>query len=225
MQWLLTSYSSPHPSLSGHKLIVLPHMGYVMCNRQVWSYLDPREFNHTTLSKLTSLNHTLYEEVVNKKREVLLVNASFGTPGRSSERRRIGIRRLYCEIDSLWYIETKDYDSESGRYYWNPCQKTGTFNFQIEKCTEMIELCVRRIQKLFRHRQWLRSYPMQVRCIRHIKTFRICASYLPCDVIDHIEKQLLWPGLFQRKKDRPMITVETELFKHFTFCDINLPSS
>jgi hypothetical protein len=215
MQWLLTSYSSPHPSLSGHPLVVLPHMGYVMCNGQVWSHLDHREFDQTTLSKLTSLNHTLYEEVVNKKREVFLVNAPFGTPGRLSERRRIGIHRLYCDIDSLWYIETKDYDSESGRYYWNPCQKSGTFNFQIEKCTEMIALCVQRIQKLFRHRQWLRSYPTQVRYIRHIKTFRNYASHLPCDVIDNIERQLLRPDLFQRKKDRPMITVETELLKDF----------
>jgi hypothetical protein len=203
-------------------LVVLPHMGYVMCNGQVWSYLDAREFDRSTLAKLTSLNHTLYEEVVNKKREVFLVNASFGTPGTLSERRLIGIRRLYCEIDSLWYIETKDYDSRSGRYYCDPCQKSGTYNFQIEKCTDVIELCVRRIQKLFRHRQWLRSYPMQVTYIRHIKAFRIYASYLPCDVIDHIEKQLLLPGLFQRKKDRPMITVKTELFKHLAFGDINL---
>ena len=209
MQWLLTSYSSAHPSLSGHNLVVLPHMGYVMCNGQVWSYLDAREFDRTTLAKLTSLNHTLYEEVVNKKREVLLVNASFGTPGTLSERRRIGIRPLYCEIDSLWYIETKDYDSGSGRYY---CNRFGTFNFQIEKCTDVIELCVRRIQKLFRHRQWLRSFGY----IRNINTFRMYASYLPCDVIDHIEKQLLLPGLFQRAlcADRPMITVKTERFKH-----------
>jgi hypothetical protein len=149
MQWLLTSYSSPHPSLSGHRLVVLQHMGYVMCNRQIWSYMDPREFDRNTLSKLRSLNHTLYEEVVNKKRELLLVHASSGTPGRLLERRRIGILQLYCEIDSLWYIETKDYDFESGRYYWDPRQKSGTFNFQIEKCTEMIEVCIRRIQKLF----------------------------------------------------------------------------
>jgi hypothetical protein len=200
-------------------------MGCVMCNRQVWSYMDPREFDRNTLSKLRSLNHTLYEEVVNKKRELLLVHASFGTPGRLLERRRIGIRRLYCEIDSLWYIETKDYDFESGRYYWNPRQKSDTFNFQIEKCTDMIEVCIRRIQKLFRHRQWLRSHSTQVKYIRFIKTFRIYAPYMPCDVIDCIEKHILRPDSLQRKKDRPMICVETELFKQLTFSDINLPSN
>jgi hypothetical protein len=216
MQWLLTSYRSPHPSLSGHDVVILPHMGYIMCNGQVWSHLDLRAFDRSTLCKLTSLNHTLHEEVVHKKREILLVNAPFGTPGRMSEQRRIGIRRVYCEIDSLWYIETKDYDMHTDRYYWNPHQPTSTFNFQIEKCTELIQTCVRRIQRALRHRRWLRSYPNQIQCITRIKAFRICASYLPCDVIDRIEAHLLRPegSSFQRKEHRPMCRIETELFKH-----------
>ena len=182
MQWLLTSYRSPHPSLSGHCLVILPYMGYVMCNEQVWSHFDLREFDLVSLSKSTSLNHTLYEEVMNKQREVLLVNSSFGTVGKVLERRRIGIRQLYCNIDSLWYIETKDYDSSTSQYYWNPQHKSGTFNFQIEKCTEVVESCIRTIQKFFRHRRWLRSYPMSLlkpsfsstsRSVTVIKTLQI----------------------------------------------------
>lgn len=207
--------------------MILPYMGYVMCNEQVWSHFDLREFDLVTLSKSTSLNHTLYEEVMNKQREVLLVNSSFGTVGKVLERRRIGIRQLYCNIDSLWYIETKDYDSSTGQYYWNPQHKSGTFNFQIENCTEVVESCIRTIQKFFRHRRWLRSYPMRVRDMMHIKTFRISASsYLPRDVIDCIEKRFLrLDSLPQRKKYRPMVTIETKLFKHFALSDGNQDAS
>lgn len=108
MQWLLTSYSSPHPSLSGHRLVVLPHMGYVMCNGQVWSYMDPREFDRNTLSKLRSLNHTLYEEVVNKKRELLLQRRNARSRGCRRE-----TRLKFASI--LWFslsISNIDYETK-----------------------------------------------------------------------------------------------------------------
>ena len=216
MDWLPTRYRSRHPSWAGSDLVILPHMGYLVCNDKTWSRLSLVDFDPDSLHKAYSLNARINKGVIDKNHEIFMRC----TPIAWTQSHLIGLRNIHCEIDSVCELGTGDYSVHEDRIL------SGTYGFRglIVDCTALLQSKTRIIQKLFRHRRWCHSIPIYSQNIRKIKAFQEAVSCLPDDVMETIIELFVKSlddrsDVINRNKHPSMLVIETELFKQRVFDD------
>ena len=194
INWKPTRYRSRHQSWAGHDLVVLPHMGYLICNGKVWSCWCWSGEIH----KMHSLNEMIYHQVIHDQREIYMHQC----PALGKHRRTIGLRGLSCEIDTTS-------DIQAGYYDVHEVTMHHAWSRQLTDCSAYIHSKTRIIQNLFRRRR----IPFYLQNIRKIKTFQDVASYLTMDVIKHITESFVKSLDTSNVQHPQMLTIETELFK------------
>ena len=222
MNWLPTRYRSLHPCWAGRDLVVLPHMGYLVCNDRIWSRLFILDFDPDSFHKAYSLNSRINKEVINKKREIFMKCAPINEPCTHL----IGLRNIFCEVNSVCAIQTGDYDVHDNR----ELPDTYGFGGLIIDCTALFQTKIRIIQRLFRCKRWRQFIPIYLQNIKKIKTFQEAVSCLPVDVMENIielfvTSSLKGSNVINGYKHQPMLTIETELFKQLAFIDNYFPST
>jgi len=208
IHWQATQYKSAHPCWNGLHFTVLPHMGYLLWNDMVWSWLSVEDYDVEAGNKTHSLNKRINTELIEKKREISM---RF-TPFHPRQTRKIGLLGLTCEIDKLCYIQTVNYDVNS---ITSP--QTVGFGRQITDCTLLIHSKILVIQRLFRYQRWTRAISLKPSNVEKIKTLQHTLCHLPCDVVDMIIETFLASlgksNVIKRDENPPMLTIKTELFK------------
>ena len=217
INWKPTRYRSRHPCWAGHDLVVLPHMGYLICNDTIWTRVSPFDFEESAdgvISKIHSLSETINKEVIDKKREIRVRR----TPAFRIYKRTIGLWKLECEIDTVCDIETGIYDAQEDIMH------TPFTSRAITDCSIFILSKIRIIQNLFKRR----GISLYLHNIRKLKMFQDVASKLPTEVIKYITelfvKNLNISNTINQNQHPPMLTIETELFKQLAFTDSHFPS-
>jgi hypothetical protein len=204
--WKPTRYRSRHPCWGGSDLVVLPHMGYMICNGVVWTRCHPYDWQDRVDGEIHSI-HSLREmikyQVIHEGHEIFVCRR----PAFALNRRRIiGLRGLFCEIEGACNIRSGFYDVHEDTMHTR-------WSTAITDCSAFIQSKTRIIQRLFRRRRT----PVHMWNIRKIKTFQDSVSCLPIDVIKHITESFVKSldsshGL-DRNQYSEMLTIETELFK------------
>jgi hypothetical protein len=159
------------------------------------------EITPNGVRKIHSLNETINEDIIQKKREIFICQRFIPV----QNWRTIGLRGLSCEINSTWDIQTGYYDIHGDRML--ACG----WSRQITDCSAFVKSKIRIIQAVFRRHR----IPIHLKNIRKIKMFQDVASYLPVDVIKHITESFV-KSLYTSKnvpQCPPMFTIETELFQ------------
>jgi hypothetical protein len=178
------------------------------------SPFDFEESGDGVISKIHSLNETINEEVIDKKREIRVRR----TPAFRIYKRTIGLWKLECEIDTVCDIETGIYDAQEDIMH------TPFTSRAITDCSIFILSKIRIIQNLFKRR----GISLYLHNIRKLKMFQDVASKLPTEVIKYITelfvKNLNISNTINRNQHPPMLTIETELFKQLAFTDSHFPS-
>jgi hypothetical protein len=192
-------------------------MGYLICNDTIWtrvSHFDFEESGDGVIRKIHSLNETINEEVIDKKRELCVRR----TPANRIYKRTIGLWKVECEIDTLCDIQTGIYDAQEDIMH------TPFTSRQITDCSMFVLSNIRIIQNLFKRR----GISLYLHNIRKLKMFQDVASKLPTEVIKYITelfvKNLNISNMINRNQQPPMLTIETELFKQLAFTDSHFPS-
>lgn len=196
-------------------------MGYLIWNGMVWSRLCIHDFDHDLIRKVHSLNERINHELIENKREIFMQC----TPIDTKCTRTIGLRKVVCEIDKLYQLQTGDYSVYENR----ELPHTYGFGGQITECTLLIHSKTRTIQKLFRHQRWRRSIPVRIQNLSKMRTFQDVMSYIPADVTEFIVGSFLASlensHVIHGNQRPPVITIETELFKQLGFLDSDFPSA
>ena len=203
INWKPTRYRSRHPSWAGHDLVVLPHMGYLICNGMVWSRWSWSDFAPSEtgeIRKMHTLNEMINPQVIHEKHEIYM----YQCPALGKHRRTVGLRGLSCEIDTIS-------DIQSGYYNVHEDIMHHAWSRQLTDCSTYIQSKTRIIQNYFKRR----NRSLYLHNIRKIKTLQDVATKLPTEVIKYITELFVKnpniSDMTNRKQHPLMLMIETNL--------------
>lgn len=203
--WAITCYRSRLECWEGKEFYVLPHMGYLVWNGFVLSYLNVFDFDPKTIVKRHTLNEKINRDVVGRKREIFINFRPLSVIW--NRRRRIGLRGIFIESERMCDIQAMNCNTGLITGYIG----TG----ELVDCTVLFDAKIRIIQRLFRRKSRQKSMQTLLANVRKLKAFmeEVGAVGMLGDVMGMIVELVLKSSDGGRPGQAGMAVIETELFR------------